>query len=67
MELTKTDQMILEALKKHMSEEPPCPDPEEHTIHEMATVARRYEEWDVQRSAYRALLGARLVNRALEA
>lgn len=62
-----TTRRLLEMLKLALEAEPPVPDIELHEGTHLEVVARTYEDW--QRGVYglRALVGVRLIERALEA
>lgn len=66
MSRDNTTDMLLAALRELLDNEPEPVDLDVHEGYHRISVARRYDEWERSVSAYRLLLGIRLVNDALE-
>lgn len=64
--MSDLNERLLDELAKHLAVEPERPDLDVHIGHHLEAVARRWNEWDRGRAAWRHLLGVRLVNEALE-
>lgn len=67
MSRDNTTDMLLAALRELLDNEPEPVDLDVHEGYHRISVARRYDEWERSVSAYRLLLGVRLVNEALDA
>jgi hypothetical protein len=65
--LDRTTLMMVEALANEMGKEPVTPDNDYHTPHQLDEVARHHNEWAAKCAAWRLLIGARMVQLALEA
>lgn len=59
--LSPTAAMMLHELRRHLANEPERPDPDRHLEGQLREVARVHDEWQCGDSAWRLVLGARLV------